>query len=254
MSALQSASPCGSSHARHEPDGGEGGQRGDADQQPRPGPARRAPSRPRRSRRRRRRSPRAARAPPGSGRRRRPTRPSHARLWTARIARAAELADHSSATTAKIATDQRVPADSFADSPIDVEQRRPEPERLARLLRRAPVDRRRVAQDHGDQERERQQRAEEPEREGAGEQPAAVALVVPDRSERVLVAGRPRCDRQRALARAIARRRRGAPACSGSSAGVVCVRARRASASRCSPHAGPRAMRRAGAWAWCIHL
>ena len=55
----------------------------------------------------------------GSGRRRRPTRPSHARLWTARIARAAEIADHSSATTAKSATDHRVPADSFADSPID---------------------------------------------------------------------------------------------------------------------------------------
>ena len=55
----------------------------------------------------------------GSGRRKRPMPPSQARLWTARIARAAELADHSSANTAKITTDQRVPVDSRADSPTE---------------------------------------------------------------------------------------------------------------------------------------
>ena len=63
----------------------------------------------------------------GSGRRTRPTRPSHARLWTARIALAAEIADQSSAARANSATDHRVPADSFADSPIDSRSVGPSP-------------------------------------------------------------------------------------------------------------------------------
>ena len=47
------------------------------------------------------------------------------------------------------------------------------------------------------QQRERQQRAEQPERQRAREQPAAVALVVPEHVHGVLIARRPRCDLQR---------------------------------------------------------
>ena len=184
-SSRQSASPCGSSHSRASQIAAKANSATMLmSSPPRPSSARALPAP----------AITAAKAAiaasmtsaAGSGRRTRPTRPSHARLWTARIARAAEFADHSSATTAKTTTDQRVPDDSFADSPIGVEQRRPEPDRLARLLPRVRVDGRRVAQDHGEQQRERQQRAEQPERERAGEQPAAVALVVAERAERVL--------------------------------------------------------------------
>ena len=63
----------------------------------------------------------------GSGRRKRATPPSHARLWAARIERAAEFADHSSATIAKASTDQRVPVESRADSPTELSTVEPSP-------------------------------------------------------------------------------------------------------------------------------
>ena len=63
----------------------------------------------------------------GSGRPTRPTRPSHARLWTARIARATAIAAHTGAKTAKSATDHRVPAESFADSHTDASSVDPSP-------------------------------------------------------------------------------------------------------------------------------
>ena len=95
------------------------------------------------------------------------------------------------------------PGDSFADSPMDSSSAGAIPSASPASFRRAAVERRRVTQQHGEEQRERQQRAEEPECERAGEQPTAVAVVVPDRHDRMHIAGRPRCDRQRALARAL---------------------------------------------------